>query len=269
MSTLLKVLGFTLALVLLFTLVANLLPQVEGEAPAQEKVDLSSMSVSDFVALGESIFKGKGTCTLCHNDLGRAPNLLAEDVVDTAAKRLADPRYHGQAGDAESYIRESMLHPGAFVVKGFGKKGSNDSESPMPEVDKPPIQLSSDEINAVIAYLQDKDGNPVTVALPSAETASKPAPAPAKPAAAPLTAQQLLTQHSCVACHAILDSTATIGPSLQHVGTRLTAEQIRSSIVDPAAVVAKGYPPIMPPNVADSMSVKELKTLVAFLAKQK
>jgi len=267
MRTLLKVLGFTLALVLLFTLVANLLPQVEGEAPAQEKVDLSSMSVSDFVALGESVFKGKGTCTLCHNDLGRAPNLLAEDVVDTAGQRLADARYHGQASDAESYIRESMLQPGAYVVEGFGKKGSHDSESPMPEVDKPPIQLSSDEINAVIAFLEDKDGNPVTVALPSAETAPKPAPVPAK--AAPLTAQQLLTQHTCTACHTILDSTATIGPSLQHVGTRLTAEQIRASIVDPAAVVAKGYPPIMPPNVADSMSVKELKTLVAFLAEQK
>lgn len=266
MFTLFKILGFTLALVLLFTLVANLLPQVEGEAPAPEKVDLSSMSQADFVALGESVFKGKGTCTLCHNDLGRAPNLLEEDLVDIASKRVSDSRYHGKADDAESYMRESMLKPSAYVVAGFGKKGSHDSESPMPQVDKPPIQLSSDEINAVIAFLQDKDGNPVTVALPSADAA--PTPVPARAAAEPLTAQQLLAKNSCTACHAILDSSAAIGPDLRHVGARLSAEQIRASIVDPAAVVAKGYAPIMPPNVADSMSVKELKTLVAFLAAQ-
>ncbi|MCK5921474.1 MAG: hypothetical protein KAG66_11075, partial [Methylococcales bacterium] len=77
MSTLAKVLGFSFALTLVFTLVANMLPQVEGEAPVDEEIDLGELTMDSFIATGESLFSGKGTCTLCHNDLGRAPDILA------------------------------------------------------------------------------------------------------------------------------------------------------------------------------------------------
>ena len=78
---LLKVLGFSLALALLFTLIANTLPQIEGEAPADEVLDIGALDMDAFVTLGEMLFKGKGTCTLCHNNLGRAPDLLTFDVI--------------------------------------------------------------------------------------------------------------------------------------------------------------------------------------------
>lgn len=85
-----KVLIFSLGLALAFTFVANTLPQVEGEAPVDEEIDVGALTEDSFVALGESVFKGKGTCTLCHNNLGRAPDLLAMNVVGAASERLAD-----------------------------------------------------------------------------------------------------------------------------------------------------------------------------------
>lgn len=264
-----KTLGFSLAMVLLFTLVANLLPQVEGEAPVDEAVDLGALTVESFAALGEALFTGKGTCTLCHNDLGRAPDLLRLDAVGTAAERLADPRYQGAATDAVGYFRESMLDPNAFVVAGFGKKGSNDTESPMPVVDKPPIQLDAVEIDAIIAFLQAKDGHAVTIALPTeAPATAAPASAASTPAAAQ-SAEEALAKYGCQACHSILGTESPVGPPLTDVGRRLDAEAIRQSIVDPNASVAEGFfPNVMPADFADRMTARELELLVAFLAGQ-
>ena len=65
---------------------------------------------------------------------------------------------------------------GQSAATGFGKKGSNDTQSPMPAADRPPIQLSQVELDAVLAFMQSKDGNPVTVALPSEAPGVAPAP---------------------------------------------------------------------------------------------
>ena len=166
MKSLVKPLGFSIALIFAFASVTYVLPQVKGEAPEDEEVSVGSLTMESFIAMGEKAYKGKGTCTLCHNQLGRAPDMLAFNVVQVSEERLADTRYQGKATDVESYLRESMLEPSAYVVEGFGKKGSNDTESPMPAVDKPPIQLSELVMDAIIAYLQKKDGNPVTVSQP-------------------------------------------------------------------------------------------------------
>ena len=60
-----------------------------------------------------------------------------------------------------------MLEPSAYVVAGFGKHDTNDTESPCPKVDKPSMNLLSAEIDAIIVYLQTKDGGQSTVKLPS------------------------------------------------------------------------------------------------------
>lgn len=161
-----QVLGFSLGLIFLFTLVTWLPPQVEGEAPQEQSVDVAALSQEEFVALGESLFDGRGACALCHQPApaGRAPDLRYLDMVALAAERLADAAYRGQASDTAGYLRESMLHPGRYVVPGWGMVSENGiAASPMPAVDKPPMSLTADEINAVIAYLLAKDGNPVTV----------------------------------------------------------------------------------------------------------
>ena len=267
MSALIKPLGFCVALILLFASVTYVLPQIKGEAPEDEEEPVGAMTLDAFTAMGEKIYKGSGTCTLCHNNLGRAPDLLTFDVVKAAQERIADQKYQGKATDAESYLRESLLQPSAYVVAGFGKKGSNDSESPMPAVDKPPIQLSDVAIGAVIAYLQKKDGNEVTVALPtdSPEVANKAEATAEKPTLAQ-SAEEVIAKFGCAACHAILDSQSPVGPNLKSVGARLNIDQIRISILDPQAEIATGFPPIMPPF--PTMAVSELEMVAQFLAKQ-
>ncbi len=274
MGVLAKSMLFSLGLTLVFTLVANLLPQVQGDAPVEKKVDIGSLTMDDFVALGENLFMNKGTCTLCHKPppLGRAPDIQGDNMVETARQRLADPRYKGKATTPAEYIHESMVDPSAYVVAGWGKKGSNDSESPMPHIDKPPIQLSPMEIDAITAWLQAKDGNEVTVALPTAEASAEVAAATA-PTVAPApaaTAEEAIQKYGCTACHALLGSNASLGPSLEGVGARLTPEQIRQSILDPDAVITEGFTPgVMPPDFADRMTVKELEMIVKLLAEKR
>ena len=267
MKELIKPLGFSVALVFLFAAVTYLLPQVKGEAPEDEEVEVGALTMESFIAMGEKLYSGKGTCTLCHNNLGRAPDLLAFDVTKVSQERLADSVYQGAATDVEAYLRESMLQPSAYVVKGFGKKGSNDTESPMPAVDQPPIKLSELAIDAIIAFLQNKDGNEVTVALPTdaPEQDSKAEAAEAKPAAAQ-TAEEVITKYGCAACHTILETESMVGPGLNDVGKRLQIDQIRASIIDPNAVVAAGFPPIMPKF--PDMTITELEMVSRFLAEQ-
>jgi len=275
MPVFIKVLGFSLSLTLGFTLITNLLPQVEGEAPEEMVLDLGTFTEESFVVLGENLFKGKGTCTLCHNNMGRAPDIVALNMIETAKERLADSRYQGEATDTEGYLRESMWNPSIYVVKGFGKKGTNDSESPMPVINKPPVGLSDIEMNAVIAYMQAKDGNPVTVTLPTTGAELHPGEAEAKARAAKpapevaQSAEETLVKYSCTACHSILDAQSSMGPDLRLIGDRSSAEEIRQSILDPTAIVVEGFEPLMPGDFAEKMRVKELEMVVQFLANQK
>lgn len=273
-NPLLTTLVFSVGLTLVFTLVSNLLPQVEGEAPVEQEVDLGALTMDSFIALGETLFQGKGTCTLCHNAMGRAPDLLAINATEAADKALAEDGYQGEATDAAGYFLESMVDPGVYVVAGFGKKGSNDTESPMPAADKPPIELSVVEMDAIVAFLQAKDGNEVTVALPSeAPAVSEPASvdgAADTPAATAATAQEVVGKYGCQACHSMLGSESPVGPPLDDIGTRMDRAQMVQAIVDPDAVIAEGFSAgMMPADFAARMTVKELDMLVQLLLEQK
>lgn len=270
MSVLSKTLLFSIGMTLIFTLVANLLPQVEGEAPEEQKVDLGALTMDSYIAMGETLFNGKGTCALCHNALLRAPDLLAINVGGVAEKHLADERYKGKATNVEEYLHESMVDPGAYVVATFGKKGSNDTESPMPAVNKAPIELSEIEINAIIAFLQSKDGNEVTIELPTEAPPEVAAPVAEGAPAPAATTEEAIKKYSCQACHTMLGTESPVGPPLKDIGTRQTADQIRESIINPAAVIAEGFPPgVMPADFAEKMTVKELEMIVTLLMEQK
>ncbi len=271
MKVLIQICSFGAAMLIAFTVTMYSLPQRRGEVPPEPKaVDLSQMTMGDFVALGDDLYRNRGSCPLCHNDLGRAPDLEAMDVVGELEKTLAKPEYKGEAKTVEEYLRESMVNPSAFVVKGFGKKGSNDTESPMPASDAPPAQLSATEIDAIIAYLQDKDGYKVTVTLPEAskeedkstETAS--AAAPAKPPEFAQTPEQALAKYACGACHTLGKVESVVGPDLNTVAQRLSLAEIRESIIAPKAEVAEGFPDIMP-DYGARMSVGELEMISQYL----
>ena len=89
---------------------------------------------------------------------------------------------------------------------------------------------------------------------------------PAAPPALAQSAEEAIAKFGCAACHAVLQSQSPVGPSLKDVGSRLSLEQIRTSIVDPKAEISPGFPPIMPefPN----MALAELNLMVQFLAQQ-
>ncbi len=268
--TFLRFMVFSLALFVGFTLISHSLPQVQPDMSEPVAISTEGLDMDGMVALGETIFKGKGTCTLCHNDLGRAPNLLQMDLAASFGERLSDARYKGVAAGGEGpeavekYIRESMQKPSAFVVSGFGKKGSNDTVSPMPVVDAAPIELSPVEINAVIAFLQDRAGMTPTVPLPSAdETPVAKEPAPEGMVEGPATdAQAAIDQYGCAACHDLFGSGGEVGPALGGIAGRMSRVQIMQAIIDPNDTIAKGFEAdIMPQDFGDTMFVSELELI--------
>ena len=147
---------------------------------------------------------GKGQCPLCHtfepgDNLGRCPNLFG--VEERSRSRIKEDRYlnhpikigeidktsgivkgrpdlipeeYRRKGSpemtGEDYLRESMMCPSCYIVKGYGKAG--DTKSPEPMIHRAPISLNKFELNAVIAWLQIKDTpgdySKVTVPLPTA-----------------------------------------------------------------------------------------------------
>jgi mono/diheme cytochrome c family protein len=270
MRQFLTVVGFTLLTIGFFAGYSNFgVPQIEPAAPPmEEELDLGSMTMDQFVALGERIFNGKGTCTLCHNSLGRAPML--DTIGDVAPTRLEDPRYEGEAGDIEEYLTESLVDPSAFVVAGFGKKGTNDTESPMPNVTGGGIGLSEAEVTAVVAYLQDSGGTEVTVEIPTdireeeeagdEEEESEPREAISDP-------KVLLAQFTCDACHMVNGEGGEFGPNLSRIGASRDRAYLRRAILDPNADVAEGFEAdMMPEGLGEQIYVTELEILLDFLA---
>jgi cytochrome c oxidase subunit 2 len=77
-------------------------------------------------------------------------------------------------------------------------------------------------------------------------------------------------QPACASCHTLADAgaDATTGPNLDQVLKGMSPEQIRQSIVDPNAEIAKGFSEgIMPPNYGESLDPREIDALVDYLVK--
>jgi mono/diheme cytochrome c family protein len=268
MRKFLTVVVFSLLTIAFFTGYSNYgIPQIEpAPPPKEEKLDLGAMTMHQFLALGERILSGKGTCTLCHNELGRAPMLDTLGAV--ADERLADPNYKGKAKNAEDYIMESLVDPSAYVVAGFGKKGTNDTVSPMPDVSKGGIALSAPELAAVTAYLQDIGGLEVTVEIP-AEAAEQPEEeaADGEPRAPIDTMEGLVAEFDCGACHIIAGEEGELGPDLSTIGATRDRDYLRRSLLNPDADIAEGYEPeMMPADLGERMYAQELEMLVDYMA---
>ena len=244
------------------------IPQIEpAPPPKEEKLDLGSMTMDQFIALGDRIFQGKGTCTLCHNSLGRAPMLGT--IAEVFPKRLKDERYKGEAEDLEAYLVESLVEPSAFVVAGFGKKGTNDAESPMPNVSGGSIGLSEAEVAAVVAYLQDQAGAEVTGEIPTdVDAAEEEEEAETREALADPKA--IMAQFTCDACHMINGAGGEVGPDLSKVGAAYDRDYLRRALLQPNAEIAKGFEAdMMPDDLGEQMFVTELEVLLDFLVELK
>ncbi len=266
MKQFLKVIFFALLIIGFFDGFSNFgIPMIEpAPPPSQEKLDLSSMTMDQFVALGDKILNGKGTCKLCHNELGRAPML--EQIVTNAPKRLDDPDYKGEATDLQSYIFESMTIPSAYVVKGFGKKGTNDTVSPMPVISGGSIGLGEAEIAAVIAYLQDSGGAEVTVEIPTGMgDVEEDDEAEARQALT--SAEDIIDEFGCGVCHIIGENEGDVGPDLSKIGGKYDREGLRKAVIIPNADIADGFEAdTMPADLGAQIYAQEMELLLDYLS---
>jgi cytochrome c2 len=246
-----------------FASYANWLPQTKGEVPAAvdtSSINVDTMPTDKLADMGAKIIfedaaamkgAGKGQCPLCHGfkagELSeRAPNLAG--IPTRAGERVKSDVYKtqvasvkeacsgcGRATTAIEYIAESHSCPSCFVVPGFGVKGSNDKESPMPVIYKAPIELAIEELIAVDTWLFAREGatppSPKDIRaayekfIPEAER-PKPGKTEEAGAAAPkgpviLTGadkpQDIVMKMGCIACHKIPTTAGkfgTVGPVL-------------------------------------------------------
>lgn len=271
--TFLRIVLFSVGLMFAVTWLTNILPQMQSNPPDDEEpVIAGDIDMTGMIAAGDKLFSGKGTCTLCHNALGRAPDLLAMDLNAAFAERLADARYEGTAKEQEggksfeTYIMESMTDPSAYVVSGFGKKGSNDTVSPMPIISNAPISLGPTEMNMVTAYLQDLAGVEPTVALPSAEDAPVADDDDEEEGGPAETAEEAIENYGCSTCHDLFDSEADMGPKLNDVATRMSREEVRTAILRPNDTIADGFEEgAMPDTFGEDMTAGELEMIIDHL----
>jgi mono/diheme cytochrome c family protein len=132
-------------------------------------------------------------------------------------------------------------------------------EYPRPTKDNPAVNMPPDLVQG-----QDLDD----VAAYVAEYAGVPGAAAPKVPGGP--GAQVFASKGCNGCHTLAAANAggSTGPNLDEVLPGQSFGAIEKSIVDPNAEITKGFPPnLMPGEYETQLSPKELKDLVAYLAK--
>lgn len=265
-ATNLKIAIIVLVTLGFYTLVANVIPQVESEVPRGLTLG-PGVTPEELVAAGEGVYHGPGGCEVCHGLGTRAPKLLTPEAGLGPIGVRCGQRVSGQ--DCKAYLYESLVNPQAYVVPGY--------EPIMPDMSR---QLSPAQIWAVVAFLEAQ-GGVVTVTAedlggalaPAAGSAPLPgAAAPSVTATATLDPVQIMRDMACVACHVFRGEGGPIGPELTRIGASRTVEVLREAILRPDATIAEGFERfagLMPKDFGQKMTAAQLDTLVRFLASQK
>jgi len=92
-------------------------------------------SVSEGSVEGQTVFLTKG-CTGCHSRAGVSEGFIGPDLTDLAGR--AGDRVDGLT--ANEYVRQSVLDPQAFIVKGYGGQ-------------MPVLPVDAAELDALVEYL--------------------------------------------------------------------------------------------------------------------
>lgn len=256
-----KVSVFALLAMGAYTYFANSIPQIESVPPQELSLEGGSVTTGELVKAGEGIFKGKGTCEVCHR-IGQQ-GTRAPDLAGVGAR--AGKRKPGLS--AKAYLIESLLDPGAYLVEGY--------PNIMPKVDRPPIGLNRSELWAITAFLESL-GGAVDVKLEDLPKDAGAAPGGAgRPMAElklpgdPKAGQAVFTgKGGCIACHKAGGIGASpVGPDLTQIAKIQTPEYIMAKILNPAGMgTVAGFPPgVMPPTFGRTLTAREYMDLVSFL----
>lgn len=266
LATNLKIVAVVLGTVLFYTVLANAIPQVQSDVPSELTFG-ADVTPEQLVAAGEELYNGAGGCTACHGLGTRAPNLLTDEGGTGLIGARCASRVAGLG--CKEYLHASMVEPAAFVVPGY--------EPIMPDMRR---TLSGTQIWAVVAYLESLGGT-VTVTgddVAAAESdgasaagggAAAGTTGPASTSLDPLT---IMRDNTCLVCHKLGDEGGPIGPELNGIGARLSADAIRRAILDPAAEAAPGFESmagVMPATFGQQLTAAQLEAVVQYLAAQR
>ena len=264
-ATNLKIIGIVLGTLALYTLIANKIPQVQSEVPHALSLG-ANVTPEQLVSAGDQLYHGAGGCTACHGLGTRAPNLLTDEKGQGPIGARCGKREPGK--DCKAYIYESLTSPRAYVVSGY--------EPIMPEMGR---TLSPQQLWALVAFLESNGGTVDVTAsdIPPASGSAAPAasgggggaPGIAGGSTDPMT---IIRGAGCTGCHKMNGEGGAIGPDLTHVGSRLSANLIRESILLPDAKTAKGYEKfkgVMPKMFGNQLTAAQLESLVEFLSSHK
>ncbi|PYP17461.1 MAG: hypothetical protein DMD54_07240 [Gemmatimonadetes bacterium] len=264
-ATNLRIIGIVVGTLALYTLIANKIPQVQSEVPHALTLG-ANVTPEQLVGAGDQLYHGAGGCTACHGLGTRAPNLLTDEKGQGPVGARCGKREPGK--DCKAYLYESLTSPRAFVVSGY--------EPIMPEMAR---ILSPQQIWALVAFLESNGGTVDVTAsdIPPASGSAAPAagggaggaPGIAGGSTDPMT---IIRGAGCTACHKINGEGGAIGPDLTHVGSRLSTNLIRESILLPDAKTAKGYEKfkgVMPKTFGNQLTAAQLESLVEFLSSHK
>ncbi len=222
-----------------YMMVGQAVPQKEVQPP--EVIEIAEdVSTEQMVEIGKGIYEGKGICYTCHANTSRYPDL--QNIATVAANRI--PGY-----SALDYLAESLYEPGAYIVEGFNPG--------MPEVNKPPIDLTDAEVLSVIAYLQTLGGE-ATVTMETKTAYTGGGDAGGEVATAAAEGGTVLETFGCVRCHDADQATDPPSPSLVGIGARLSAEQLLQELY-----FHEGD------DGLDQVTMVELESMVQYLSEQK
>lgn len=130
--------------------------------------------------------------------------------------------------------------------------------------------LSEQETNDVIAYIKSiREGGWV-----------EPQPIQAAAGLVPIegaTFEAIFANAGCNGCHQLdkVGAVGGVGPNLNQVGSRLSIDQIKNSIMNPNAVIAAEcptgpcFPGLMPQNFAQRLTPEQIDTVATYLSEQK
>jgi len=258
----LKVGAIVAGTILVFTIIANVIPQVESEVPLQVAFG-ADVTPEELVSVGEQLYLGAGGCVACHAETAgaRAPNLATDyGGQGPIGVRCAD-RIPGLM--CKEYLYQALVRPTDYMI--------GDYPPIMPPLDR---TMSPAQIWSIVAYLESLGGE---VTVTAADIPPDPAPGadPGVPAVADAPVGLAtedpveIVQELCTMCHLANGEGVDLGPPLTGIGGRLSRDELRIAILDPPSVVSPGYEDfvgLMPTTFGQQLSAGQLEAVVQYLS---
>jgi mono/diheme cytochrome c family protein len=180
---------------------------------------------------GEQLFTQK--CGTCHALTGAGTNATVGPDLDAA---FAQSRASGMDQDTVEGVIESQI------------QNPRPASPEQVDIYMPPDLVSGDDLTDVAAYVASVAG------VPGIEPPEFVAPE--------------FFATNCGGCHTLgqAGTTGTVGPNLDQVLPGQSAAQIATSITDPEAQIAAGFPSgVMPQNYGTTLTPPQVQQLVQYL----